>query len=109
MKAGDLEPDVFATLEDGAGNRIDLAGATVEFAMARLHGDLLFVAEAQIDQAGDPTMGDVHYEWTDGDTDIPGGYLAEWRVEFPSGERETFPNHKFRHIAIIPTLGEMAS
>lgn len=117
VKQYDTTPPIQATLEDGAGNRVDIDGADVLFIMWFIRdpdtgdrpGSTLFVKEASNDQAGVGTMGDVHYDWEEGDTDIAGGYLAEWEVTFDDGSVETFPNNEHLRIAIIEHLEGVAS
>ena len=117
IKQGDDRPPLQATLEDGLGNRVDIDGADVLFIMrfirdpdtGRRPGPVLLSSPANNDQAGEATKGDVSYDWSPGDTDIAGGYRAEWEVTFQDGGVETFPDYKHLRIAIIDELEAEAS
>jgi hypothetical protein len=50
------------------------------------------VDEGAADVVGDPTLGEVEYEWQPGDTDIAGNFLGEFDVLYTNGKTETFPN-----------------
>jgi hypothetical protein len=117
VKSYDTAPPIRATLEDGLGNPVDINGADVLFIMRHIRdplsgrrpGPQLFANPANNDQAGTETMGDVSYEWQEGDTDIPNGYLAEWEVTFPDGAVETFPDANHVRVAIIKHLEDADS
>lgn len=117
MKRGDTAPRLTATLEDPPGTRADIAGADVEFIVSHISdpdtgrrpGPELFTSPANNDQAGDPTMGDVSYDWQPGDTDVVGGYRFEWRVIYPDATVETFQNDAYNTLAILENLPEEAS
>jgi hypothetical protein len=117
IKSYDTVPPIQATLEDGLGNRVNIEDADVLFVMrhitdpdsGRRPGPQLFAKPANNDQSGAPTMGDVSYDWEEGDTDIPGGYRAEWEVTFSDGSVETFPNAGHVRVAIIEHLEDAAS
>lgn len=117
MKRGDTAPSLFATLEEPPGTRADISGADVELVLGliadpdtgRRPGPEVFVKPANNDQAGDPTMGDVSYDWETGDTDIAGGYRFEWRVTYTDDRVETFRNAGYNTLAILETLVEEAS
>jgi hypothetical protein len=117
IKSYDSGPPIRATLEDGLGNRVDIAGSTVLFVMryirdpdtGRRPGPQLFAKPANNDQVGAETTGDVSYDWEEGDTDIPGGYYAEWEVTFSDDTVETFPNAGHVRVAVIEHLEDAAS
>jgi hypothetical protein len=94
MVQGDTTPPISAPLTDEAGIP-NLDGATVLFQMT-------MVAEAG-DAAPPPVTGvctveadedeaRATYEWQDGDTDVPGVYRQDFRVNFASGDVEFFPS-----------------
>jgi len=101
LKTGDTSPSIAATLTDSAGRGVNLAGATVRFQMATADYTTVVDAAATI---RDADMGRVAYDWQPGDTDRPGDYLAEWRVEYSDGSIETFPAGGFHEIQILPDL-----
>jgi hypothetical protein len=114
MKRGDTSPRLTATLEKPPGTRADIAGADVELILSLMYpgrrpGSVVLEFPANNDQAGDPTMGDVSYDWQPGDTDITGGYLFEWRVTFGDGLVETFRNAGYNTLAILENLPQEAS
>jgi len=43
----------------------------------------------------------VRYQWSEGDTDTPGVYEAEFEVTYDGGAVETFPNANYRIIEIV--------
>ena len=117
IKSFDTAPPIRATLQDGLGNDVDINGGDVLFVMrhisdpdtGRRPGPQLFAKPANNDQVGAETMGDVSYDWEDGDTDIPNGYHAEWEVTFSNGTVETFTNAGHVRVAIIEHLEDADS
>ena len=117
LKQFDTAPPIRATLEDGLGNRVDIQGGSVLFVMRHIRdpetgnrpGPVLFAKPANVDQVSDETKGDVSYDWEAGDTDIAGGYRAEWEVTFADSSVETFPDAGHLRIAIIDQLEQEAS
>lgn len=112
LKAGDLVPSITSTLVDANGNPIDIHDADVTFVMRLMDsdGDAVLEEVATNAQNGDGTdgsMGDVRYDWQEGQTDIPGGYEAEWRVAFADGQG-SMPNNKYVTVAIVSGLGHVA-
>jgi hypothetical protein len=97
IKQGDTSPAIEAVLRSPNGDVVDLTGATVRFFMRSNDGVRFVDAPATIDGA---TEGIVVYEWSQTDTDTPGLNHAEWRVTFPDGTIETFPNSEFLQIHI---------
>ena len=110
LKQGDTQPPVIQTLYMGDGTVADLTDADILFKMRRLiglvagEGDILIIEEGEAASLGDPEDGVVKYEWAQGDTDIAGGYEAEWEVTFEDGEVLTFPNGGYLTIAITPQI-----
>ncbi len=105
LDAGDLVPSITATLEDADGNAIDITDADVVFVMRLIDADGPTV-EAAADnlQTNPATQGMVRYDWVTGDTDVAGGYDAEWRVTFADGIG-TMPNNRYVAVAIRDNLG----
>lgn len=109
IKSGDQVPQIESLLTDGAGDPIDIAQADVTFSLRHQRGGEVIIADAEAvnDQVGDGSdgsMGFVHYEWFPGETDIPGGYEAEWKVTFQTGDVMTFPNNGYDSVAIIEQI-----
>lgn len=90
VRPGDELPQLSATLVDNAGAPVDLTGATVRL---KLRGaDVVFPEVSLVATiAGGP--GGVRFPWTGGGLPtVAGRYFAHWRVTYPSGDDETFPN-----------------
>ncbi len=83
---------------------LDLFGAVVTFLMRRRgpSGELTVFEDAEV---GD---GKVFYTWQDGDTDIPGFYYGEFKIELPDGQITT-PSDTYLQIKIVPVLGVSGS
>lgn len=108
IKVGDLEPWLYATLEESPGVRAEIDGLEVELTVRRIHGEHLFTKSATNDQVDANSAGDVHYEWESGDTDVAGGYYFEWRVHRDNGP-ETYRNDGHNTLAILENLEAEAS
>lgn len=108
IKVGDTAPAITATLKDGDGNPADLQAADVVFRLRSIRGtEPVIDAPAENLQSGDGSdgsKGKVQYEWQAGDTDVAGGFYAEWPVTFSGGEIETFRNDGYNRIAIVESL-----
>ncbi len=104
IKQNDLQPYLRATLLEADGDPVDLAGKTVRFVM-RADG----AAEAKVDAVPvvvDEDAGIVEYHWAEGDTDTPGTYKAEFKVESDeAGERMTIPNSEYITVRVEKELG----
>jgi len=99
IKKNDTSPQIAATLQDGAGNAIDLTSATVRFHMKKIGA-----STASTDAAAtviDANAGSVKYEWVATDTANAGTFQAEFEVTYTNGGVETFPNDQ--SIAIVIT------
>lgn len=99
IKQGDLRPYLKAQLvrlnDDGEiEGPQDLTGAeAIVFTMKNKATSAVPIDEGtDVTVLGDPTLGNVQYEWQPGDTDIPGSYLGEFEATF-GGEPMTFPNN----------------
>jgi hypothetical protein len=102
IKAHDLLP-VFRASLLADGSAINLTGAVgVKFIMATNDFATVVVnTTAVIENAG---SGIVRYDWTAGDTDTPGDYLAEWEVTWPGPQKQTFPVDAYHTITIFRDL-----
>lgn len=110
LKQGDTQPPVIQTLYMGDGSVADLTDAVVLFKMRRMIGlvagdsEILVIDAGEAESLGSPEDGIVKYEWADGDTDLAGGFEAEWEVTFENDEVLTFPNGGYLTIAITEQL-----
>ena len=99
IKRGDTSPAIkYELLPSG----ISLLGATVRFQMQNLSRQTLIDAPAFIEQVTGPPI--VSYAWAPEDTEKPGNYRAEFRVEYADGSIETFPNRGFINLKINPDV-----
>lgn len=110
IKVGDTASAVYATLEDAAGDPVDIQGATVRFKMGPLNGGTLVVAaNATNAQNGagtsDGSVGDVVYTWA-GTSQLATAdwYRAEWEVTYSNGTVQSFPNDGFMLVAVREDL-----
>lgn len=99
MKEGDRSPSFQRTLTDEDGNAVDLTDASVEL-VAELVGDssTTFGGSATVETPA--SDGVVRYDWSSGDTDTPGTYIAEFVVTYNDSTEETFPNHRDLQILV---------
>ena len=104
IKALDQLPVLSATLENGAGEAVSLAGVQgVRFLMRAMRG----ATSPKVNGAAsvdDAIAGKVHYDWQSSDTDTPGGYRGEWLVTFSDGRSERFPNNRSLTVAVHERL-----
>jgi len=109
IKTGDTLPRIESTLTDGNDDPFDIAQADVYFTLRPIRAvtpviELAVATNDQIGDGSDGTLGQVHYDWEIGDTDVAGGYYADWRVVFVNNEVMTFPNNGHDTIAIVDAL-----
>ena len=90
IKRGQLFPHVEATLADANGE-FDGTGATVQFVFRKNKDADPVVRDADW---VDEKTGQVRYDWQQGDTDIVGTYLYEWRVILPNVGEVPFPSDR---------------
>ncbi len=85
-----------AALQDGAGNPVNLTGATVVFTMGE-DGSRILRAPATLVNA---SQGEVRYSPTTFETSSAGNFPAEFNVTFSDGSIQTFPNDGYIQIHI---------
>lgn len=96
IKQGDTSPSLEAVLTGPDGQPVDLHGATVRFIMERVVDAQAAIVDAE--------AGKVRYDWKPGDTDRPGVFNAEFRVEYATGVRTTVPNSGYVTVHIGRSL-----
>jgi len=101
IKQNDTGPVLRATLTDSDGNAVNITGASVQFHMEDLNGNLKVDAACVI---VDGTSGIVDYEWVAADTEDSGTFYVEWEVTYADGTIETFPNRGHRSVVITKEL-----
>ncbi len=100
IRRGDTAPAIQATLLDGAGNPVNLTGATVRLHVGRSGQPIVDAPATIVDAAG----GVVSYAWQAQDLATPGQWLAEWEVTYATGEVETFPNASQLLVTVLHDL-----
>ncbi len=104
--AGDRLRQLRVTLEDENGLPVDLSAGTVVFRMTEVFTGAVAVNDrpATIMQSpeDDASRGLVTYIWGDGETDVPGLYLARF-VFVVGGLRASFPPDGDFHILVKPS------
>ena len=104
IKRNDTLPSVSGTLLDPDGNAVNLTGATVKF-IYRLSTEPRSAAVSGSVVLVDENNGVVRFDWTDGDTDVPGIYFAEFETTFGTGEVQTTPNTSNLILRIFDDVG----
>lgn len=102
IKRGDTRHAIKAILRDASGDPVDLTGCSVKFVMAPLSRPATVCREPHIENAKN---GEVWVVWAPGETDKSGIYRAEFKVTYPDGRVETFPETSYIGISIINDLG----
>lgn len=105
IKQGDTLPFISAILNDDGTPIVIPEGATARFVMrARSRcgasGAQKVDAAAMID---DGAAGEVHYEWAAGDTDTPGLYDAEFKID-DDGAISTYPSNGYIPVVVVRSL-----
>lgn len=91
IKQGDTRPSIEVQLLDENREPQDLQTAEgVDFHMKSVDTQEVVVDGSAVILNVDEAK--VAYEWSSGDTDIPGRHEAEFEVLFPQQDNETFPN-----------------
>lgn len=107
IKRGDKASAIASTLEDAAGDAVDIQGAIIRFRMQNIRGgDLIvddYATNAQVFDGSDGSKGNVLYTWATVATDA-GKYLAEWEVTYSGGSVQSFPNGGYLLVNITPDL-----
>lgn len=102
IKRNDTSPILNATLKDGDGAAVDLAGTSVALKMKAVNDTSLKVDSACT--IVDASNGKVRYTWAATDTNTRGSYQAEFQVTYSGGAIETFPNDGYVSIIITDDL-----
>lgn len=115
VKRSDTSPVLALTLQDAAGDAVNIADAVCRLNMREMRSHELLIDHETMQnmQAGteeEPTnVGEVQYAWATDDLDTHGGYYAEVEVTFAGGKVETFPNDGYITVAVVADLAEAAS
>lgn len=110
---GDTAPDLPAVLTDGAGEPIDLTGATVTISIAYARYSYYYAPTLRIVDEG-PCVVDLDQvnnkglvRWTPqaGDLSPPGSFLYYFQVTYPSGGVQTIPPNTYLPMIIRTPVG----
>jgi hypothetical protein len=105
IKRGDFGSSIAATLLDENDQPANLTGSSVSFRMVPIAVGGTLVVSSAATIVGVATLGNVSYEWAQGDTDdAEGFYLGEWQVTYAGGDPQTFPNGDYTVIQVVPDL-----
>lgn len=102
LKRGDTRYAIKAILKDADGDPVNLEGCEVKFFMAPLGQLAVISREPHIENAAN---GEVWVVWVPGETNKSGVYRSEFKVKYPDGKIETFPNTGYISIKILNDLG----
>lgn len=102
IRQNDTFPPIEATLYDGSGALVNLAGADVKFQMTKA----LTGATVKVDAAADivSPSGQVAYSWDPADTDEEGTFNGTFEVTYSGGGVQSFPNDRFITVVVTPDL-----
>ena len=100
---GDTLAPIQGIIYKGDGTPQDLTGATVKFNMRQADEGDMKVTEGAGAVVGNPSNGEVKYEWQDADVDTPGLYDGEFIITI-GGKTLTFPNRNKIIVSVIPKL-----
>ena len=103
IKRGDTRHAIKAILKNAQGNPVDLTDCSVFFHMSPLGGSHRIGRRVDIHDA---QAGEVWVVFAPGETDVSGVYRAEFRVTYPDGRKETFPNSGYLAIQILDNLSK---
>lgn len=111
LKTGDTRTPVAATLKTPKGALVNLEGADVRFCMAPTRRNYLSQIStngaALIDREAtilDAAAGRIAFVFEDGETDHAGTFHGEFKVTYPDGRLERFPNSGYILIQISNSL-----
>lgn len=100
IKRNDTRRAMKALLKDRKGNAVDLTGATVRFIM--LKGSQVIINREPL--VMNPVGGEVWVVFAPRETGTAGKMEAEFKVTYPDGKTETFPEKGYIQVIIDPDL-----
>lgn len=102
MKAGDRKYALKYRLSDYLENSGILSGASVRFQMMNAAGVTI------VDSVGVVLDEDgiVGYAWSEGDTDSPGNFRAEFKITYPDGLVQHYPSSGFIGVSISADVSD---
>lgn len=97
IELGQTTPTLDAAMVDSDGQIVNLTGASADFKMFALGGQLLFERSATV---VDAPNGHLRYTWQPGDTSTAGRYLGKFVVTYSSLEVQEFPENRYIRITV---------
>ncbi len=108
----DTAPPLRATLKDGAGNPIDLTGATVTIEVAYSRNSYYYSPTTKIVTNGPclildqmTNKGEVQWTPAEGDLTPPGTYLYTFRITYSDDTVQTIPPNTYQPLVIRTLVG----
>lgn len=103
IKQYDTLPFLKVKLKDAEGRPVDLTDATVRVAIQPyFQPSRIITRDAHV---ADGYNGEVWVIWQPDETSVAGISQIEFRVEYPDGNRETYPNDGYLQINILERIG----
>ncbi|MCA0905126.1 hypothetical protein LCM27_01800 [Ruegeria marisrubri] len=99
LKRGDTSPSLAWQVDVAPGQT--WVGANAKFRLRHKNGGQFLIDE---DGVIDTQNNTLTYNWSIGDTDNDGEYLADFQVTFADQSKETFPSDGFIRVKIGPSL-----
>lgn len=96
IKQGDTRYALKVVLKDGDGLPVNLTGCQVNFILQQAFERSPYIQDA--------VNGEVWVVFQPTDTAKTGYFNAEFKVTYPDGKIETFPNNGFIKIYVSPSL-----
>lgn len=108
MRQNDVMPYLDVTLKDYSGAYPYSTDDTIRFVM-KSSDDTIKINQSSTGSFVtflSSTAGTVRYMWSssNGDTDTPGDFLADFELTTPTGKQVTFPNNGHLAVVITPEL-----
>lgn len=103
IKQGNTLPAYVVALKDNSGASVNLTGCSVKFHMSNYTAGSVINSAATI---VDAVNGLVSYAWLGSDTTTAGDFSTEWKVTFPSGAQQTFPQNGYNVVTILPDISQ---
>jgi hypothetical protein len=86
---GNTDPDMTAKLTNADGTVKDLTSVSSVMFQMRKPDDRRFTVNALAAVDGDPTLGNVRYQWAPNDLAVPGDYNCQWLLQYTDGREQT--------------------
>lgn len=104
VKEGDRKPFVEAEFRDETGAVIDLTSASSITFVMRQYWETDPVA--LVGTATGDANGIATFEWGNGDTDVPGFFLACWILDFGGGDSFRLPVDGYQRVSVVKNLDD---